>query len=117
MQQGLEIRSRIKVAGFLPEYDIGQERGAGGDMLTQALVFVGEQRKPPANGYAQQHQQQRGKNALYAARIEIRKTERAASDSAENNARYQVAGNDKENVDANEATRQPSRKIGRASCR
>ena len=41
MQQRFGFRRQVEVAAFLHQREIGDKRGAGGDMLAQQSIFVG----------------------------------------------------------------------------
>ena len=102
MQQRLQGAALVEVAGLLPEGDVGYEARAGGDVLAQPGIFVGQQKIPTRHPGGAQYQKEGRKNPLDASRVELRETEIAVLEAAQENAGDEVPGNDEEYVHPDE---------------
>jgi hypothetical protein len=109
VQQGLGTGGGVEVAHLRPVKQIGGEACPAGHVLAQLPVLVGEQRKPAEGQAGEHHGQQRREDAPDAPRIEAGHAEPALLQFAQQDARDQVAGNDEEDVDADEAAGQERR--------
>ena len=86
-----------------PQHNIGQEHGAGNDMLAQHEKLIAEQGKPANRPATGQHGQQGRKDPTDAAIIEVQQIELPLLQAAQQDGGDQKAGNDKKNVDADKA--------------
>src|SRR5580692_11054077 len=100
MQQRLGIARYVEIAGFAPQHQIRRKTGAGRQMLAEALELVRQQHVPADEKRGGDDDDQRRKNSPDAADVEVEIAETVALDRVNDNAADQVAGDDKENIDA-----------------
>jgi hypothetical protein len=103
MEERLQLRWRIKIAGLSPEEKIAEKRCAGGQMSLQFAIFHLYEEKPPGDPARSQDNRQRRKDPADAPRIEIGKGKRAACELIEDDPGNEETGDHEEDVDANEA--------------
>jgi len=103
VQQRLRLRGGVEIAAVAPQHEVRDERRAAGDVLAEVRVLQGKEEPPPDRPRGQQHDDQRGEDALDAARVEIGEAEGAALEAAEHDRGDQKARDHEEDVDADEA--------------
>ena len=104
MQQRFGVRRKVEIAGFVPVEKVGDEARAAGDVLAQERVVVGEEREPSPEQAREQDEDERREDALDTADVKRLEAEAPAFQSAEDDRRDQIAGDDEEDVDADEST-------------
>ena len=110
MQQRLGIARYVEITGFAPQHQIGRKTRSGRQMLAETLELVRQQHVPADKKGGSDDNDQRRKNPPDAADVEVEIAEAAALDGIDDDAADQVAGDDKEDVDADEAALEEIRK-------
>lgn len=91
MQHGLGIGSIVKIPGFTPKHEVGQESGTTCHVTTELLIFPGGQHQPAITQADCHHQTQGRKDAPHTPRIEITQTKLPVFEIAQNQASDQIA--------------------------
>src|ERR1700688_3668964 len=110
MQQRLGIARYVEIAGFAPQHQIRRKTGAGRQMLAEALKLVRQQHIPADEKRGGDDDDKRRENLSDAADVEVEIAEAAVLDGIDDDAADQVAGDDKEDVDADKAALEEIRK-------
>src|SRR5882724_176486 len=105
MQKRLENRPRIEIADLIPKNKVLDEGGAGDDVLAELRILVRKQDEPADCQTGDQYCYQGRKNPANSSSVEGGQAERVSIEISEENARDQKSGNNKENINPDEATR------------
>jgi hypothetical protein len=103
VQERLELRGCIEVAGLAPEREVGDEARARRDVLAQAAEFVGQEHEPAERQAGEQHDDERRKEPAHAPPVEVGEAEAPALQVLEDDARDEKARDDEEDIHAGEA--------------
>ena len=110
MKQGLLLCSHIKITRFLHIDQVGCKTRARHDVLAEFFEFVRVERNPAESKTAQHYGQQGWKDSFDPSGIEGLENRGIQAWLADQDQADQVAGNDKEDVNANQAAVQRFRK-------
>ena len=86
-------------------------------MLSKLFVLIGQQKEPAEGATRRENEDQCREYALDTASVELDETEAALSKLLQNQVRNQKSGNDKKNIDAQEAAFNPRWKAMKANNR
>jgi hypothetical protein len=92
MQQGFRFCCVVKIAAFLPQYEVRKKAGSGAHMSAELLVFVGQKSKPASRQSGDQNHQQGGKDAPDAAGIKLNEIKAVSLEASKKNGRNQESG-------------------------
>lgn len=95
----------LEIAGIFPEVDIGGERRHRNEATAEILKELGQEKQPGGKKRQEREESQRGKDAPGAPFIKIQDGKAAVGQFIGNDAGDQKAGNDKEDIDADESAR------------
>ena len=109
MEQRLQRRLPVEIAGISVEIEIAEAHRGGGRTLAEIGIIVRQEKPPPGGQGESKDEEERGKDTPRATTIEIYEPPPHLADplgqSLDQQAGDQIAGDDEEDVDADEATR------------
>ena len=103
MQQRLERCRQIEIADLAPEFEIGGEERRRDEALRVSFEIHREEKTPRGNARDGQHGEQRREDAADATLVEMTDRETAVCHLAMDDSGDQEAGDDEEDIDADEA--------------
>ncbi|MCH2100128.1 MAG: hypothetical protein MK142_17245 [Pseudomonadales bacterium] len=103
VEQRLQFRCGREVAALGPEQDVRREQRDGNEAVGEGRELRGQHPEPGERQRDEHHEQERGEDSPRPALIEARDRERAAIQLVENVPTDQIAADDEEDVDADEA--------------
>ena len=106
MQQRLVAGLDVEIAGLQQQGDIGEKRRAGKNIAAQLRIGQRQHPQPAQHERGAEHDDEGRKNPPDPPGIEGDQTEALLLQFARDDAGDQKAGNDEENIDADEAARQ-----------
>src|SRR3954454_5937465 len=102
MQQRLLVAADVEVARLAPELEIGSEEGGALQRLAETRKGGGEEQNACDNCRNRQHGEQRRKNTADASLVKLPQGEVALAHLLQNQSCDQIAGDDEEDVHADE---------------
>src|SRR5471030_132684 len=117
MEQRLGIGRDVEIATLVPQQEIRDEHPSSKKVLAERLVFARYQQNPPGDSTRREHREQGGENAPRAPHVEVDKREIAGLELRQDDCRDQESGDDKEDIDTDEAARNKSRERMKADHR
>jgi hypothetical protein len=93
----------VEVAGLVPEQEVGRRQGRRGGALAEVPQVVGEEDERAEDERDEDHGEQGREDASHPALVEGQEGEAARLEVAQDDRGDQVAGDDEEHVDADEA--------------
>src|SRR5579862_1569182 len=109
MQERLADRLGVEITGLTPQHEIQDKADGGDDMLAELRVRLGPHDEPTHRSARREHEHQRRKNPFDAANVEFGEAELRFGQALQHDAGNEIAGNDEENVDADETAAELAR--------
>lgn len=103
MEHRAEFAGRLEVAALQQEEDVGRERRDGDQALREVLKLARHHPPPGQRQGAERNEEQGRQNAACAALVEAEQCEPVQRQFVSDDARNQVAADDEEDVDTDEA--------------
>jgi hypothetical protein len=109
VQQGLELGGGVEITALPPEQEVGQEQSHRRRAGREIRHVAGQQPEPGERDAGGDHHEQRRQDAPRTPLVEMRQRKTPGAQILEQDGGDQIAADDEEHVDTNEAARQRRR--------